>query len=169
MSFTLWDGVVATRAPRPTNYRGTEGTMAQNIAIERGEHLGVRVRNLDRALGFYRVLGFAVVRRAEGDDVAIIRNEHGVELRRASLLVVGLIGAALLYGDGVITPAISVLSAIEGLKIDAPGLAPMVVPITIAILASLFLIQRRGTEFIGSIFGPVMLVWFVAIGLLRLL
>jgi catechol 2,3-dioxygenase-like lactoylglutathione lyase family enzyme len=54
--------------------------MAQNIAIERVDHIGVRVRNLDRALGFYRVLGFAVVRRAEGDDVAIIRNEHGVEL-----------------------------------------------------------------------------------------
>ena len=88
---------------------------------------------------------------------------------RASLLIVGLVGAALLYGDGVITPAISVLSAVEGLKIDAPGLAPMVVPITIAILASLFLVQRRGTEFIGRIFGPVMLVWFVAIGLLGLL
>src|SRR5437660_3361632 len=54
--------------------------MAQNIAIERVDHIGVRVRNLDRALGFYRVLGFAVVRRAEGDDVAIIRNEHEVEL-----------------------------------------------------------------------------------------
>ena len=88
---------------------------------------------------------------------------------RASLLIVGLIGAALLYGDGVITPAISVLSAVEGLKIDAPGLAPMVVPIAIAILAGLFLVQRRGTEFIGRIFGPVMLVWFVAIGLLGLL
>jgi len=88
---------------------------------------------------------------------------------RASLLMVGLIGAALLYGDGVITPAISVLSAVEGLKVDAPGLAPMVVPITIAILASLFLVQRMGTEFIGRIFGPVMLMWFVAIGLLGLL
>ena len=54
--------------------------MAQNIAIERVDHIGVRVRNLDRAVGFYRVLGFAVVRRAEGDDVAIIRNEPGVEL-----------------------------------------------------------------------------------------
>src|SRR6202043_2283509 len=80
MSFTLCDGVVAPRAPRPTNHRRREVTMAQNIAIERGEHLGVRVRNLDRALGFYRVLGFDLVRRAEGDDVAIIRNEHGVEL-----------------------------------------------------------------------------------------
>ncbi len=85
---------------------------------------------------------------------------------RASLLIVGLIGAALLYGDGVITPAISVLSAVEGLKIDAPRLAPMVVPITIAILVCLFLIQRKGTDFIGNIFGPVMLAWFVAIGLL---
>jgi lactoylglutathione lyase len=54
--------------------------MAQSIAIERVDHIGVRVRNLDRALGFYRVLGFAMVRPAEGDDVAIIRNEHGVEL-----------------------------------------------------------------------------------------
>src|ERR1700723_289929 len=88
---------------------------------------------------------------------------------RASLLVVGLIGAALLYGDGVITPAISVLSAVEGLKIDAPSLATMVVPITIAILVGLFLVQRKGTDFIGNIFGPVMLVWFIAIGLLGLL
>ena len=88
---------------------------------------------------------------------------------RASLLIVGLIGAALLYGDGVITPAISVLSAVEGLKIDAPSLAPAVVPLTVAILVSLFLVQRKGTEFIGNIFGPVMLVWFAAIGLLGLL
>jgi KUP system potassium uptake protein len=85
---------------------------------------------------------------------------------RASLLVVGLIGAALLYGDGVITPAISVLSAVEGLKIDAPALAPVVVPLTIAILVGLFLVQRKGTEFVGTIFGPVMLIWFIAIALL---
>ena len=87
---------------------------------------------------------------------------------RATLLVVGLIGAALLYGDGVITPAISVLSAIEGLKVDAPQLAPMVVPLSVVILIGLFLVQRKGTGFIGSIFGPVMLVWFAAIGVLGL-
>src|SRR5512132_1278421 len=85
---------------------------------------------------------------------------------RASLLIVGLIGAALLYGDGVITPAISVLSAVEGLKLDAPQLAPLVLPISVAILVALFLVQKKGTEFIGTIFGPVMLVWFIAIGLL---
>ena len=87
---------------------------------------------------------------------------------RASLLVVGLIGAALLYGDGVITPAISVLSAIEGLKLDAPRLTPLVVPISLAILVGLFLVQRKGTAFIANIFGPVMLLWFIVIGLLGL-
>jgi KUP system potassium uptake protein len=85
---------------------------------------------------------------------------------RASLLIIGLIGAALLYGDGVITPAISVLSALEGLKVDAPALAPAVVPFSIVILVCLFLVQRKGTAFIGSIFGPLMLLWFVAIGVL---
>jgi KUP system potassium uptake protein len=87
---------------------------------------------------------------------------------RASLLIVGLIGAALLYGDGVITPAISVLSAIEGLKLDAPRLAPLVVPVSLAILIGLFLVQRKGTAFIANIFGPVMLLWFLAIGVLGL-
>jgi KUP system potassium uptake protein len=87
---------------------------------------------------------------------------------RASLLMVGLVGAALLYGDGVITPAISVLSAVEGLQLDAPALAPMVVPITIAILVGLFLVQRKGTGFVGGIFGPLMLVWFVVIAVLGL-
>jgi KUP system potassium uptake protein len=85
---------------------------------------------------------------------------------RASLLIIGLVGAALLYGDGVITPAISVLSAVEGLKVDAPGLAPAVVPLSVIILISLFLVQRKGTAFIGNIFGPVMLLWFLVIAVL---
>ncbi|ACL56586.1 potassium transporter Kup [Methylobacterium nodulans] len=82
---------------------------------------------------------------------------------RAMLLLVGLIGAALLYGDGAITPAISVLSAVEGLKVDAPGLTPFVVPITLAILIGLFFVQRHGTGLIGRVFGPVMLLWFLVI------
>jgi KUP system potassium uptake protein len=86
--------------------------------------------------------------------------------RRAAMVVVGLVGATLLYGDGTITPAISVLSAIEGLKIYAPQLDRIVVPLTVAILIVLFLIQRNGTAWIGHIFGPVMLVWFVVIGIL---
>jgi KUP system potassium uptake protein len=82
---------------------------------------------------------------------------------RALLLVVGLIGAALLYGDGAITPAISVLSAVEGLKVDAPGVTPFVVPATVVILIGLFSVQRKGTGFIGRLFGPVMLLWFATI------
>ena len=85
---------------------------------------------------------------------------------RAAMVVIGLIGATLLYGDGTITPAISVLSAIEGLKIYAPQLDRAVVPLTVVILAILFLIQRNGTSFIGGIFGPVMLVWFIIAGAL---
>ena len=82
------------------------------------------------------------------------------------LMVLGLIGAALLYGDGVITPAISVLSAVEGLKVAAPALSHLVVPISIVILVLLFGSQRFGTARIGRVFGPLMLVWFVVIGVL---
>jgi KUP system potassium uptake protein len=85
---------------------------------------------------------------------------------RAVMVVIGLIGATLLYGDGTITPAISVLSAIEGLKIYAPQMGRAVVPLTVAILVILFLIQRNGTSFIGGIFGPVMLIWFIVAGVL---
>jgi KUP system potassium uptake protein len=88
--------------------------------------------------------------------------------RRATIVVIGLIGATLLYGDGAITPAISVLSAIEGIKVYAPEMNRAVVPLTASILVVLFIIQRKGTAWIGGIFGPIMLVWFVAIGLLGL-
>jgi len=118
----------------------------------------------------YALLILRADNRGEGGIVALLallsaRNaEPGTW--RAQLLIVGLIGAALLYGDGAITPAISVLSAVEGLKVDAPSLAHMVVPLTVVILVGLFVIQKRGTGFIGRIFGPVMLGWFVAIALL---
>ncbi len=80
------------------------------------------------------------------------------------LVLLGVIGASLLYGDGVITPAISVLSAMEGLKLVAPGFEKFILPATIAVLVGLFVIQRRGTGSIGKLFGPVMVVWFVVIG-----
>lgn len=89
-----------------------------------------------------------------------------MKARPHALLLIILCGAALLYGDGVITPAISVLSAVEGLKAVAPGLSTWIVPITIAILVALFLVQRRGTERIGFVFGPVMVIWFLTIGVL---
>jgi KUP system potassium uptake protein len=86
--------------------------------------------------------------------------------RRRVLVLVGLFGASLLYGDGMITPAISVLSAVEGLEVATPVFRPYVIPITIAILIALFLVQRRGTAKIGAIFGPVMLLWFATLGIL---
>jgi KUP system potassium uptake protein len=87
-------------------------------------------------------------------------------LRHTVLVLVGLFGASLLYGDGMITPAISVLSAVEGLEVATPVFRPYVIPITIAILIGLFLVQKRGTAKIGAIFGPVMLLWFATIGVL---
>jgi KUP system potassium uptake protein len=85
---------------------------------------------------------------------------------RRVLLMLGVLGAALLYGDGAITPAISVLSAVEGLTTDAPHFHAAVVPITVAILVCLFAIQRRGTAAIGMVFGPITLIWFVTLALL---
>lgn len=76
------------------------------------------------------------------------------------LLTAGLLGASLFYGDGVITPAISVLSAMEGLEVAAPSFKPAVIPAALAVLAALFLLQRKGTETVGHLFGPVMLLWF---------
>jgi KUP system potassium uptake protein len=82
------------------------------------------------------------------------------------LILLGLFGTALLYGDGIITPAISVLSAVEGVEIAAPALEPYVVPIAVAILVALFSIQRAGTAVVGAIFGPVMIVWFTVLAIL---
>ncbi|CAB3748984.1 potassium transporter Kup [Paraburkholderia humisilvae] len=83
---------------------------------------------------------------------------------RRTLLVVGVMGAALFFGDSVITPAISVLSAVEGLEVAAPALKTYVIPVTLAALIVLFIMQRRGTSGIGAAFGPVMVLWFVVIG-----
>jgi len=83
---------------------------------------------------------------------------------RSFVTLMGLFGAALLYGDGVITPAISVLSAVEGLQVATRAFEPMIVPIAVMILFVLFLMQRRGTAGIASVFGPTMLLWFIVIG-----
>ena len=86
------------------------------------------------------------------------------ERRRTLLLLLGLFGAALFYGDSVITPAISVLSAVEGLEVVTPVLKPYVLPISIGVLIGLFLVQRHGTGLVGKMFGPVIVIWFVALG-----
>jgi len=89
---------------------------------------------------------------------------RGKRISAVALIVV--VGAALLYGDGTITPAISVLSAIEGLTVARPSLGPLVIPITCAILVGLFAVQRRGTGAVGALFGPIMVTWFVTIAAL---
>jgi len=83
--------------------------------------------------------------------------------RRTMLLLLGLFGAALFYGDSVITPAISVLSAVEGLEVVTPVLKPYVLPISIGVLIGLFVVQRHGTGLVGKLFGPVIVVWFLAL------
>ena len=99
--------------------------------------------------------------------VALIRSKGG-EAAHGSLIAIGLFGAALLYGDGMITPAISVLSAVEGLGVATSVFEPFIVPITVVILIGLFVAQSRGTAGIGTIFGPVMIVWFVTLAALGL-
>jgi len=109
--------------------------------------------------------------RGEGGIMALLalvprrlRSRDPGRISAVAVLVIG--GAALLYGDGVITPAISVLSAIEGLEVASPALEPYVVPLTVAILAGLFALQSHGTGRIGRLFGPIMIVWFVTIAVL---
>jgi KUP system potassium uptake protein len=113
-----------------------------------------------------------VVMRADNDGeggilalMSLLGIKHG---ERIVVIAIGVLGAALLYGDGAITPAISVLSALEGLKIPAPQIAPYIVPMSALILVGLFALQSQGSERIGKLFGPIMTIWFVTIGLLGL-
>jgi KUP system potassium uptake protein len=92
----------------------------------------------------------------------------GVKQHRPAIVAVGLFGAALIYGDGAITPAISVLSALEGLEIATPAVQPYIVPIAVTILVALFAVQSNGTARIGKMFGPIMFVWFIVMALMGL-
>src|SRR4051794_22676369 len=100
----------------------------------------------------------------EGGIMALIARVQSVKLHarwgKMALIALGIFGASLFYGDGMITPAISVLSAVEGLKVAAPSLESLVVPITLVIITILFAIQRFGTGAVGRLFGPVMGLWF---------
>ena len=102
--------------------------------------------------------------RGEGGIMALmalaLRKEKAGSWRRNVIVTLGLFGAALFYGDGVITPAISVLSAVEGLEVITPAFKPFVIPLALLVLIGLFFIQRHGTASVGKLFGPVMVVWF---------
>ena len=108
--------------------------------------------------------------RGEGGLLAltalVLRTARRTEKRYIWIMAAGLVGAALFYGDGVITPAISVLSAVEGLKVATPLFEPYVIPISLVLLTGLFMMQSRGTASVGRLFGPVMLVWFAVLAVL---
>ena len=114
----------------------------------------------------------AVVMRADNDGeggilalMSLLGIKHG---ERIGVIAIGVLGAALLYGDGAITPAISVLSALEGLRLPVPEIEPYIVPLSALVLVGLFALQSQGSGRIGKLFGPIMTAWFVVIGLLGL-
>jgi KUP system potassium uptake protein len=118
----------------------------------------------------YVVLMLRADNNGEGGILALLslvttETDHYPRLR-SKLIVLGIIGTAMLYADAMITPAISVLSAVEGLEAVTPALQPLVLPLAVGVLVGLFLLQQRGTSFIGGLFGPIILAWFVTIGAL---
>ena len=115
----------------------------------------------------------AIIMRADNDGeggilalMSLLGVKHG---ERTGVIAIGILGAALLYGDGAITPAISVLSALEGIKAPLPAFAPYVLPLSVVVLVAVFALQPQGTARIGRLFGPIMTLWFVTIGVLGLL
>jgi KUP system potassium uptake protein len=108
--------------------------------------------------------------RGEGGVMAMIalalHDAQGKPRQMKVIAIVGILGAAMFYGDGMVTPAMSVLSAVEGLEIATPAFKPFVIPLTMLVLFALFFVQRSGTAIVGAAFGPVMLIWFSTLALL---
>lgn len=111
--------------------------------------------------------------KGEGGILALMAlAQRGIQSgskRAKALMVVGIFGAALFYGDGMITPAISVLSAFEGMSVISPKFNAYIIPLTLGVLTALFMIQKRGTAVVGKLFGPVMLLWFISLGTLGII
>ncbi len=110
--------------------------------------------------------------RGEGGIMAMIalalHEAQGKPRQMKAIMIVGILGAAMFYGDGMVTPAMSVLSAVEGLEVATPAFKPFVIPITMVVLFGLFFVQRSGTAVVGAFFGPVMVIWFSTLALLGL-
>jgi KUP system potassium uptake protein len=121
----------------------------------------------------YVVFVMRVDNRGEGGIMAMLSLVHRALAERprlaAAMLPLGLFGAALFYGDGMITPAISVLSAVEGLEVGTPAFTPWVDPLALVVLTALFMLQRKGSAHVGKLFGPVMVIWFATLGSLGVL
>jgi KUP system potassium uptake protein len=157
-------------------YAIRESFVAHDVAVVEESVLGVLSLIFWSLLIVISTKYLLVVMRADNDgEGGILALTALVDPRKPStkrgrwlLIMVGLFGTALLYGDGMITPAISVLSAIEGLEIATPALEHYVIPISVIILVGLFSIQRHGTHAVGRVFGPVMIVWFLTLATLGL-
>ncbi len=147
---------------------------ADGLAVEEASVLGILSLMVWALVTIVSIKYIAIVMRADNDGeggilalmtLATTGRTSRPRLRRGAIAL-GLFGTALLYGDGMITPAISVLSAVEGLQVAAPDVGNWVVPIAIGILVALFAIQSKGTAAIGRVFGPVMAVWFLTLAVL---
>ena len=161
---------------------GTSPLYAIHECFEGGHHLAVTPANILGVLSLilwslvlvisfkYLVFVLRADNRGEGGIIALTALVTPVKAsatgRRLILIALGLFGACLLYGDGMITPAISVLSAVEGLGVATPLFDPYIIPITVTILVFLFGFQRRGTGGVGAVFGPIVMVWFGALSVL---
>jgi len=145
---------------------GVNGTQALDRSIALGSLSLIFWTLIIIASIKYVAVAMRVDNDGEGGIMALMALLAGRDKKRSAIIAFGLFGAALIYGDGAITPAISVLSALEGLSILTNWFDPYIVPLTVAILVLLFLVQPRGTERIGKMFGPIMAVWFVTIGVL---
>ncbi len=161
---------------------GTSPLYALRESLRETSHIAVTEANVHGVLSLmfwslmlvvtikYVVLMLRADNQGEGGILALLSlvttDTHRYPRLRGGLILLGIIGAAMLYADAMITPAISVLSAVEGLGAITPDLKPVVVPLSVGILVGLFMIQYHGTAVIGKLFGPVMLLWFSVIGLL---
>ncbi len=157
-------------------YAIRESFVAHDVAVVEESVLGVLSLIFWSLLIVISIKYLLVVMRADNHgEGGILALTALVDPRRTSskrgrwlLIMVGLFGTALLYGDGMITPAISVLSAMEGIEIATPALEHYVIPVSVVILVGLFSIQRHGTQAVGRVFGPVMIVWFLTLAALGL-
>ncbi len=158
---------------------GTSPLYALKASLEHFRHHGI---GSTEVLGVLSMIFWALVltvtvkyvllvmradNRGEGGILALMALAQRVSVRpstRAALALIGIVGASLFFGDGVITPAISVLSAVEGLEVSAPALKDFVLPLCAVVIVALFVVQSRGTGRVGRVFGPVMVVWFLLIG-----
>jgi len=164
---------------------GTSPLYALQIAFHTGHGIPVTPGNVLGVLSLmfwslvlvvtikYHIVIIRADNKGEGGVVALMALVNGSRLARGLsprkiMVVLGIFGAALIYADGALTPAISVMSAVEGLEVASPALAHWVLPLTLVILAGLFFFQKNGTARIGVVFGPVMLLWFATIAVLGL-